>query len=87
MTKPRTAVILAGALALALAVVGTAAQVAGSSGKGAAPQSPAPCACAPYTTVTGIGTNMVHCQCGPATCVVSEHITGQAKSYALQCVK
>lgn len=85
MTKSRIAAAMAGLLALA--AVGTAAQVAGGSGKAAAPQSPAPCTCAPYTTVTGIGTNMVHCQCGPATCVVSEHITGQAKSYAMQCVK
>jgi len=85
MTRTGIAVTLAGALALA--VVGTAAQVAGGSGKAVAPQTPAACACAPYTTVTAIGTNMVNCQCGPATCVVSEHITGQAKSYALQCVK
>jgi hypothetical protein len=72
---------------LALAVVGTAAQVVGSSGKAAAQQTPAACVCAPFTAVTAIGTNVVHCQCGPATCVVSEHITAQSKSYGLQCVK
>ena len=83
--KSRIAVALAGLLALA--VVGTAAQVVGSSGKAAAPQAPAPCVCASFAAVTAIGTNMVHCQCGAATCVVSEHITAQSKSYGLQCVK
>ena len=33
------------------------------------------------------GTSVIHCQCGPATCVVGEFVTGQAKNYSLQCVK
>jgi hypothetical protein len=79
------AVTLAGTIALS--VLGTVALSAVGDGKGAAQQPPAACVCAPFTSMTSIGTNLVHCQCGPATCVVSEHITGQAKSYGLQCVK
>jgi len=84
MTRLRLAATLAGVLALAVA--GAAAQLSGA-GKAAAQPNPPACACAPYTAVTAIGTNVVHCQCGVATCVVSEHITAQAKSYNLQCVK
>jgi hypothetical protein len=85
MTTSRIAATLAATLALA--VLGTIALLTGNDGKAVAQQNPPACVCAPYTTVTAIGTNFVHCQCGPATCVVSEHITGQAKSYGLQCVK
>lgn len=85
MTTSRVAAALAGIFALG--ALGTLMLSIGNDGKAVAQQGPAACACAPYTSVTAIGTNMVHCQCGPATCVVSEHITGQAKSYGLQCVK
>ncbi|HTN50429.1 MAG TPA: hypothetical protein VMK32_13460 [Burkholderiaceae bacterium] len=84
MTTSRIAATLAGTLVLA--VVGAAALYTGG-GKAAAQQSPPACVCAPFTTVTAIATNLVHCQCGQATCVVSEHVTGQAKTYGLQCVK
>jgi hypothetical protein len=85
MTTSKFAVTVAAALVLA--ILGTVALLRGSDGTAAAQQTPPACACAPYTTVTALGTNLVHCQCGPATCVVSEHITGQAKTYNLQCVK
>ena len=85
MTRSRIAATLTATLALA--ILGTAALLTGRDGKAGAQQTPAACACAPVTSLNAIGTNIVHCQCGPATCVVSEHITGQAKSYGLQCVK
>jgi hypothetical protein len=85
MTTSRIAATLAGTIALA--VLGTLALLASSGGKAAAQQQPPACTCAPVTSVASIGTNLVHCQCGPATCVVSEHFTGQAKTYALQCTK
>ena len=72
---------------IALVLLGTVALIAGGDGKAAAQQNPPACTCAPVTSVASIGTNLVHCQCGPATCVVSEHFTGQAKTYALQCTK
>ena len=56
-------------------------------GQAAAQQSPPACSCASVTSVQSIGTNLVHCQCGPATCVVSEHFTGQSKTYSLQCTR
>jgi hypothetical protein len=85
MSMTKVTATLAGTLALAL--LGTVALLTGNDGKAAAQQNPAPCVCAPFTAVTAIGTNLVHCQCGAASCVVSEHITGQAKTYDLQCVK
>jgi len=85
MTTSKFAVAVAGALVLA--VLGSVAVLKCNNKTAAAQQNPSACACAPYTTVTPLGTNLVHCQCGPATCVVSEHITGQAKTYNLQCVK
>jgi len=85
MTTSKFVATLAGAIALAL--LGSVALVPSNEGKAAAQQNPPPCACAPVTSVATLGTNLVHCQCGPATCVVSEHFTGQAKTYAMQCVK
>lgn len=72
---------------IAIATLGTVALLTGSGGKAAAQQNPAACSCAPHTSLSQIGTNLVHCQCGTATCVVSEHITAQTKNYGLQCVK
>lgn len=85
MTTSRFAATLLGTIALAS--LGTVTLLTSSGGKAAAQQNPPACTCAPYTSLTQIGTNLVHCQCGAATCVVSEHITAQAKSYGLQCVK
>lgn len=85
MTTSRFLATLAGTTALA--ALGTFALLAGGGGKAVAQQQPPACTCAPMTSVASIGTNLVHCQCGPATCVVSEHFTGQAKTYALQCTK
>ena len=85
MTTSKIAATLAGTFALA--ILGTVALITGGDRKAAAQQTPPGGVCAPFTAMTSIGTNLVHCQCGPATCVVSEHITGQAKSYGLQCVK
>ena len=85
MTTSKLVATLAGTLTLAL--LGTVTLLAGNDGKAAAQQNPPPCTCAPVTSVATLGTNLVHCQCGPATCVVSEHFTGQAKTYALQCAK
>lgn len=85
MTTSRFAATLAGAIALAS--LGTVTLFIVSGGKATAQQTPPACNCAPYTALSQIGTNIVHCQCGAATCVVSEHITGQAKSYGLQCIK
>jgi hypothetical protein len=85
MSMTKVTATLAGTLALAL--LGTAALLTGNAGKAAAQQNPPACTCAPYTSLSQIGTNVVHCQCGAATCVVSEHITAQTKSYGLQCVK
>ena len=72
-----------------------AAQQLPSGGRPAAPQalvtppsqSLAACVCASPTTLTVSGTSLIHCQCGAATCVVGEYVTGQAKSYSLECVK
>jgi len=72
---------------LALMTFGTVTLLTGQGGKATAQQNVPPCICAAFTAATAIGTNLVHCQCGPATCVVSEHITGQSKSYGFQCVK
>jgi hypothetical protein len=85
MTTSKVAATLAGTLALTL--LGMATLLTGNDGKAAAQQNTPACTCAPVTSVATLGTNLVHCQCGPATCVVSEHFTGQAKTYALQCVK
>ncbi len=90
MTKSRIAATLLGTIALASLV--TATLLTGIGAKAAsqnppAQQNPSACTCAPYTSLSQIGTNLVNCQCGVATCVVSEHITAQTKSYGLQCVK
>ncbi len=85
MTTSKFAATLAGTMTLAL--LGTLTLLTGNDGKAAAQQNTPACTCAPVTSVATLGTNLVHCQCGPATCVVSEHFTGQAKTYALQCVK
>jgi hypothetical protein len=85
MTTSKFKATVAGTIALAL--LGAVTLFAGGDGKAAAQQNPPACTCAPVTSVASIGTNLVHCQCGPATCVVSEHFTGQAKTYALQCTK
>jgi hypothetical protein len=85
MTTSRIAATVLGTIALAS--LGTVTLLTGIGGKAAAQQSPPACSCAPHTSLSQIGTNVVHCQCGAATCVVSEHITAQTKSYGLQCVK
>jgi len=88
MTTSKIAATVAG-----IASVGAVALYLGSGSVGAAAQQPtAPqplpaCVCAPPTTLTLSGTNLIHCQCGPATCVVGEYITGQSKNYSVQCVK
>jgi hypothetical protein len=74
-------------LGLATLLISSDGRAASRVGKAGAPQSPQACACAPSTSVTLIGTTLVHCQCGAATCVVAEHITGVAKSYSFQCTK
>ena len=84
MTTSRFAATLA---VIALASLGAVALFTGIGGKAAAQQSPSACTCAPYTSLSQLGTNLVHCQCGAATCVVSEHVTAQTKNYGLQCVK
>ena len=71
----------------AVAAVGALTLLTSGTGKAAAQQNPPACMCAPVTSVASLGTNLVNCQCGPATCVVSEHFTGQAKTYGLQCTK
>ncbi len=50
MTTSRFAATLLGTIALAS--LGTAALLIGSDGKAAAQQNPAPCACAPYTSLS-----------------------------------
>jgi hypothetical protein len=89
MTTSRIAATLGG-----IAAVGAMALYVGGGGSGRAaaqqPTAPQPlpaCVCAPATTLTLSGTSLIHCQCGPATCVVGEYVTGQAKNYSLQCVK
>lgn len=72
---------------LALATIVAAALSADGAPEAAATQTPPAGVCAPHTTVSALATNLVHCQCGPATCVVSDHVTGQAKTYGLQCVR
>jgi hypothetical protein len=67
--------------------LGAATLLTARHGQAAAQQSTPACSCAAVTSVPTIGTNLVHCQCGPATCVVSEHFTGQSKTYSLQCTK
>lgn len=85
MTTSKFATTLAGSLAVALLIA--VMVLTTHDGKAAAQQTPPSCICAPATSAASIGTNLVHCQCGAATCVVSEHFTGQAKTYALQCIK
>lgn len=85
MSIAKFAATLTGSLGVALVV--TVILMATNDGRAAAQQTPPSCVCAPAASATSIGTNLVHCQCGAATCVVSEHFTGQAKTYALQCVK
>ncbi|HQR21655.1 MAG TPA: hypothetical protein PLE54_13150 [Burkholderiaceae bacterium] len=85
MTPSKRTTVLAALFAVA--AVGAVTLLTSGTGMAAAQQSPAPCMCAPVTSVATVGTNLVHCQCGPATCVVSEHFTGQAKTYGFQCTK
>lgn len=85
MTTSKFAATLAGTLGVALVV--TVMLITAKDGNAAAQQTPPSCSCAPATSAASIGTNLVHCQCGAATCVVSEHFTGQAKTYSLQCIK
>jgi hypothetical protein len=85
MSIAKFAATLAGSLGIGLVV--TAMLMTAKDGNAAAQQTPPACVCAPAASAASIGTNLVHCQCGAATCVVSEHFTGQAKTYALQCIK
>ena len=78
--------IVVASLGLATLMIGSDGKAAVGDGKGSIQPNPPSCVCAPGTS-TMIGTTLVHCQCGAATCVVAEHITAVAKSFSFQCAK